>query len=419
MTVHLTIHRSAEEIGGNCIELRTGSDRLLLDMGRPLSSESAESSDEALIPKTLDLERPVSGLIVSHPHQDHWGLVSAAPDSWPVWCGAPSEALIRISSKVVRRPLSRSFENYESGKPFELGPFRITPILTDHSAFDAHMLLIDVAGKRILYTGDFRLNGRKGVLPERLMKNPPKDVDVLLMEGTTLGRDGRYPTEDELEADFVDLFQRTPGRVFVSWSAQNIDRTVTLYRACKKSGRTLAVDIYSADVLHRLGKHISSIPQPGWPNLKVVVTRRMQWLYSERLGAGDFVERVCVPNGMRATRLNENVGRWAVMLRPALMSDYERKGVVPTADDAWSYSQWTGYLKQAAEQSMAKWFEDADSTIKHIHTSGHAEPATLKRFSKALAPKYFVPIHSFEWDDHLEEFDNVTRLRDGEEWLVE
>lgn len=55
-----------------------------------------------------------------------------------------------------------------------------------------------------------------------------------------------------MEAEFVDLFKSTKGRVFVAWSAQNIDRTVTLYRACLRSSRTLVVDLYTAEVMEAL-----------------------------------------------------------------------------------------------------------------------------------------------------------------------
>lgn len=61
------------------------------------------------------------------------------------------------------------------------------------------------------------------------------------MEGTTLGRNSDYPSEDDLEDTLVDHFRKTDGRVFITWSAQNIDRTVTIYRACKRSQRTLVL----------------------------------------------------------------------------------------------------------------------------------------------------------------------------------
>lgn len=416
MPLILTIHRSAEEIGGNCIELRVGDERLLLDIGRPLTDETRDMTAHELLPKSLDLSSPVAGVVISHPHQDHWGLVSAAPTDWPIYCGQMTESLIRLTGKITRNPVTRKFQHYESARPFEIGSFRLTPMLTDHSAPDAHMLLIETAGKRVLYTGDFRMNGRKGALVERLIQNPPADIDILLMEGTTLGRTGGYPTESELEDRFADLFRRARGRVFVSWSAQNLDRTVTLYRACKKTDRTLVVDLYTADAMQQLARHSDRLPAPGWPGLKVVCTGSMLWLYKDQLGEESFLESIPGNAQLKAQTLEKDPGRWVVMLRPPLMRDFKRAGIRLTPDDAWSFSQWSGYLKEPATQEMQLWFTDAGARIEHIHTSGHAAPDDLKRFATAMNAKHFVPIHSFEWDEHMGEFENVERLKDGEEW---
>ena len=114
------------------------------------------------------------------------------------------------------------------------------------------------------------------------MNAPPPDIDVLLLEGTTLGRAEAFPTESELEEEFVSLFRRTPGRVFVTWSAQNIDRTVTIYRACKRADRTLVLDLYTIDVLERLSALRDSLPRLGWPNVRAVVTSSMKRLREPR-----------------------------------------------------------------------------------------------------------------------------------------
>jgi ribonuclease J len=88
------------------------------------------------------------------------------------------------------------------------------------------MLLIEVNGCRILYSGDFRIHGRKSVLVSRMMASPPASIDALIMEGTNLGSDKPCCGEEELEGRFIDLFKASAGRVFVTWSAQNVDRTV-------------------------------------------------------------------------------------------------------------------------------------------------------------------------------------------------
>ena len=283
-----------------CIEIEhPRGDRLILDAGRPLDAPEGATG---LLPASLDRTRPAT-VLISHPHQDHWGLVEELPPAWPIWTGSKSAKLIAITSDVTRRPLARTFETWNSRSgPFTIGPFTVTTYLTDHSAFDAYMLLVEGAGKRILYTGDFRRHGRKSVLVDRFMANPPPDIDVLVTEGSNLGTDKPVKSEKEIEQDFVELFKRTKGRVFVSWSGQNIDRTVSLYRAAKRTGRILAIDLYTADVLDRIAAG-TRLPRAGFPNLKVVVTKGT-WQLLPRTGSrglrgenGDARHRLAPPRG--------------------------------------------------------------------------------------------------------------------------
>ena len=109
----------------------------------------------------------------------------------------------------------------------------------------------------MFYSGDFRAHGRKSKLFELMVARPPKDIDVLLMEGTTIGRTGTdegFPTEDDLETEFVRAFKETKGLHFVWTSSQNIDRLVTVSRAAKRTGRVLVIDLYTAVVLEATGR---------------------------------------------------------------------------------------------------------------------------------------------------------------------
>jgi ribonuclease J len=406
--VRLTVHRATNQIGGNCVEIVAGDHRILLDVGRPLD---APNDATGLLPTTLDLKAPMDGMLISHPHQDHYGLLEETPRDWPVICGEATKRLIQLTSGIFGKPIDRDFRLWKSGSPFEVGPFRITTHLTDHSAFDAHMLLIEVEGKRLLYSGDFRTHGRKSALVDRFMAAPPPDIDVLLMEGTNLGSDKSCVTESDLESDFEALFRQTKGRVFVAWSAQNIDRTVTLYRACLKTGRTLVVDLYTAEVLEML-EEFGKLPQPDWAGVKVVVTGAMARMY-RRKGNEAFVERM-VPFGISAKKLSATHEKWVVMVRPSLMRDYARSGVEPNAADAWSWSMWRGYLDNKDGALVSKWLEDGGSRANHIHTSGHASPAVLRSFAHAMNAKQLVPIHGAAWDGDTTGFPFIRRLVDGE-----
>lgn len=411
MSLILTVHRGTHQIGGTCIEIQhTSGERLILDAGRPLD---APEGANGLVPGSLDCSRPAT-VLISHPHQDHWGVIDRLPASWPIWTGSKSAQLIAIPGELLRRPLTRAFMTWDSrSRRFDVGAFAVTPILTDHSAFDAYMLLIEADGKRILYTGDFRRHGRKSVLVDRMMANPPADIDVLLMEGTNLGSDKPVRSERELEQDFRALFNRTKGRVFVTWSGQNIDRTVTLYRAAKQAGRTLVIDLYTADVLDRISDG-TGLPYPGIDNLKVVITKGLRSRYS-RNGREDFIERMA-PFGIAARNLVG--GRHVTMLRSALIQDYERAGVVPNADDAYNFSMWNGYRADPYHSAALEWCKRAGSEVADIHTSGHASPADLRAFTTAIQPKVIIPVHGNAWDEHSDRFGNVKRLCDGEEYAI-
>ncbi|MHB1379889.1 MAG: MBL fold metallo-hydrolase [Desulfurivibrionaceae bacterium] len=410
---YLIVHRATNQIGGNCIEIvSAGGERIILDVGRPLDAPNAATN---LLPKSLNLDKPVAGILISHPHQDHYGLLDETPAHWPVYAGRATRDLMRLTANLLGTAPVRDYRLWEDKKSMEIGPFLVTPYLTDHSAFDAYMLLIEVAGKRIFYSGDFRIHGRKAALVQRFMKDPPPNIDLLLMEGTNLGTDKPSKSETELEEDFVELFRKTSGRVFVCWSAQNIDRTVTLYRACLKSGRTLAVDLYTAEVLELLAD-IGHLPRAGWNNLKVVITRTFSRLYKLK-GRDDFVERMAA-HGISARQLTEKTNKWVIMVRPSLMRDLIPKGVTPTSDDAWSYSQWRGYLKHADGIALKSWFEKGGARAVHLHTSGHASITDLKVFATAIKPKILIPIHGVSWESGAEGFPPIVWLHDGEPLII-
>jgi ribonuclease J len=413
-SVELVVHRSTNEIGGNCIELIHNGYRLLLDAGFPLSPEFEGVDPADVLPATLDATSPIAGLLISHAHLDHYGLINALPEQWQIWCGGATKRLIEVNSELFQNPMKHQLKAYASGKTFELGPFRITPHLTDHSAFDAHMLLIECDGKKVFYTGDFRIKGRKSSLVENLIKRPPSKIDVLLMEGTTLGRNSDYPSENDLEEVLFDHFKRANGRVFITWSAQNIDRTVTIYRACKRSQRTLAIDMYTAYILETLHQQRDSIPTLGWRNLKCMVSSaRIRWF--SRLGKTDFIEKVCVPNGMSVKKLQNHHEKWVAFVQPGLLADFQNHLII-SDKDTWIYSMWNGYLKDNRSKliDVEAWFNENGIVSQHIHTSGHASFNDLHRFAEALSPKQLVPIHSEKWDDYSRRFKNVRRLSDGE-----
>lgn len=101
---YMIVHRSASEIGGNCIEIGDGhGHRILLDVGLPL--ENPSDGEAAALPSTLDRENAVDGILLSHAHLDHYGLISRTPN-WPVYCGEVSKRMIDLTESRMRKNFS-------------------------------------------------------------------------------------------------------------------------------------------------------------------------------------------------------------------------------------------------------------------------------------------------------------------------
>ena len=212
--MRLRIHRGTREIGGTCVELESEGFRILLDLGLPLDAADA---DAVPLPDVSGLAAPDPSLLavfLSHGHRDHWGLLPKVKTAVPLVMGKAAESIMCAAADFVPDGFApKATAHLEDKKPLQLGPFTVTPWLVDHSGFDAYALEITAGGRRLFYSGDLRAHGRKGKLFERLVEHPPRDVDVMLMEGSSLGRlpdDGVFQTEDGRDLCFVRSRQQAP-----------------------------------------------------------------------------------------------------------------------------------------------------------------------------------------------------------------
>jgi ribonuclease J len=416
------IHRGTQQIGGTCIELACEGSRILLDLGLPL--DAGDTDPATLLPDVPGLLKPDPGLlalVVSHGHADHWGLAPYAAPGLRIVTGAATRRIMGAAAAFVPRAVA--FAEGDAGRmdlvdrqAIQVGPFAITPYLVDHSAYDAYAMLIEAGGRRLFYSADIRGHGRKAALFERLLAHPPLSVHAMLMEGSSLGRlrpDQGFPSEQDIEAQLVDAFS-APGFVGVCASAQNIDRMVSIYRACKRTGRTLVLDLYAAEVLAATGN--PNIPQAGWPNVAIYVpeyqrrhVKRTERFYlTERYRAHRIFREALAPMAARAVML----------FRPAMMADVDlMQGAWTGARMVWS--QWEGYLTSPANEEFRGKLAARGVALESIHTSGHASIMDLKRMAEALAPDVLVPVHTFEGDRYPELFGaSVCRRLDGEWWEV-
>ena len=401
------IARGGSEIGGSCVLVRSAAGTTVaLDVGLPLDGIEAAPS----LPVAA-LEARVQAVLLSHGHPDHYGLIDALPDV-PVYMGAPTAAILREAAFFTPLGLERSTEAFADHKSFRVGDIEITPYLVDHSDFDAYAFLVEADGSSLFYSGDLRAHGRKSALFERLVAGPPQ-VDVLLLEGTTIGRsvDPSTPKdEDEVEQRCLEVFEQTDGMALACYSPQNIDRLVTVYRAAIRSGRWLVLDLYAASILAATGR--DSIPQSDWDRIRVYVpnAQRIRVKRSREFARIDGLGS----SRVYAEELQADPGRWVLTFRRSMGPELARAGCLRGAAALWL--MWPGYLE--GDESDRDWFESNQIPLTVAHASGHATVPDLQRLAGAFAAKTVVPIHTDAADRFSTLFDNVERRRDGGWWDV-
>jgi len=424
--MNATIYRGTREIGGTLIELKHDDSRLLLDAGYPLFLNGNPIDDKVaklppvellklgVLPPIKGLYKwdspSVDGIIISHAHLDHYGLLKYVHPDIPVHLSAGAKTLIEVSQtfKIFEQyPINAwIFRMYE---PFNVGSFAVKPYLIDHSAFDAAAFEIHADNKTVIYSGDFRGHGRKAVCLDTFIKHVTKQADVLFTEGSMVSRSDELTiSEDELEAAVIEELKNKSGIALVQSSSQNIDRIVSFYRAALRLGKTFVVDVYTANVLHELSTLGNKIPYPSYDKLRVFFPYRLTQKVFNEIG-GEYAKRFSayhIPKEQLEKRQSEII----MLVRPSMQNDLEKCNL---SGGAFFYSMWQGYRDSDYQQKFENWLDAKGFNKNFLHTSGHAKVSDIKRLIDGLNPKKIVPIHTMQPNAFLEYSDKVDLQSDG------
>jgi len=413
----LKIYRGTHEIGGNCIEITASNGKVLwLDLGAPLNTTNPDISYAG---------NKVDALIISHPHQDHYGLMEQVAPGTPVYIGKVSLELISATKIFLgKEPFNSNFILINPWEEIEiLETFKVYPYLMDHSSPEAFAFVVEADGKRLFYSGDFRSTGWKKKLYDNLLRNPPKDIDLFLTEGTMVERTNqKYPTEEAVYKAIDRVIQNQVNTTFIVSSAQNIDRLVSVVKACNSHKKRLIVDIYNAWVLEVVRKKSPNLPTIDW-NLIRVYNNESQLGKIMEPHFSDFLQRVKLKD--IGNQIFENSRDYVYFLRcpnKKLVDKLTPNGIINLV-----YSQWEGYLEEGHKTYCSDTILALKSlpgvNFETIHTSGHATLSDIKTLLMAVKPDRIVPIHTekpallkslFEKDG----FTNVELWEDGKEYQL-
>ncbi len=437
--MRLTVHRGSREIGGSCVELCAGDTRIILDVGMPLvrpdgarftmrdysGLSGPQLVEHGVLPRIEGLYQwdspSVAGVLISHAHQDHHGFLGYVHKNVPVHMSAGTRTLMEISAVFMRGQPGppETTQIFAWPSTFTIGAFKVTPHLVDHSASSAFAFEVEADGKRVLYSGDFREHGYLGKALDALYATVCPGVDVLLLEGTVLGRETEgAQTEKELSEQAADLCKQTDKAVFVFQSGQNISRAVSFFKAARSSDRLFIPDIYMAHLLREIGRCPGGdkLPYPGKPGFDIVrvwfpsgVTGRFIEAYGFG-GLEDYQRHKISPPDMA-----KDLGRVMMFVRPRMerhLENLDKKASL--AGSMLIYSLWRGYREERSTSSFLEAAKALGIEIKELHTSGHADTRALRRMVDTLAPRRVIPIHTFYPEGFREIGIDTRAVEDGQ-----
>ena len=375
----ITIHRGQNQIGGSIIEISSKTTRIILDAGSELDE------DVPIAPQIdgLFTGRPsCDAVFISHYHGDHLGLCDQVLPGIPLYIGEKAARVTNAARRYLHKPEYPFAAFYEAGRTITVGDFQITPYLCDHSAFDSYMFHIACGGKTLVYSGDFRSNGRKSF--SRLLQRLPH-ADVLIIEGTTLSRASVPPkTEVDLENAAVEEISRTDAPVFVLQAATNIDRIVTVFKAARRCGRVLIQDLYMAEVAFAAGE---SIPNPAtFSGVRVFLMNGGNGRYE--LLDGKYHETKIGRAGIAKQQ-------FVMCVRPSMQRYLEELSkALPFDGGVLFYSMWDGYKEKEDVAAFLRFMQDKGVRVIDLHTSGHADAETIQALIQDVDPRYIIPVHT-------------------------
>ena len=387
----LTIHRGTHEIGGSCVELRTDKAKILIDLGMPLDYDKHTTEEQTQIrSEAAEWCKGVDALFLSHAHADHYGFLGLLPQDTPIYATEDTFAMLALDGILGDDP-TKHLEKHplKSGQSCEVADIKVTAYIVDHSAYGACAYLIECDGKRILYSGDIRLNGVKGVL----YKNLPKGVDYLLLEGTNVLRAKSNPTEREVENQFVEAFDDAPDALHLIWcSAKNIDRICALFRACIRCSRMLVLDPYTANILAAVAQLNPKIPTATTAEqMKVYFPHRLTKRLTEHNRARYIHSLNPKQNKVSYDDFTRSPEHYVMLVRPTTLTYLQR---IKAPHIRLVKSIWDGYWDEPNIERFRSWVEEHCEAVKDIHSSGHADTQSLQRIVEHIRPQTIIPIHT-------------------------
>ncbi len=368
----VNILRGHNKIGENLIEVFDGITKILLECGISINpTEETKKIEIEVLNKYYD------AILITHYHCDHSGLLKEKLNTKHIYMGEDTYRVLNYC-KAIHEENKNKIKFMKTEEIFYINSISIKPYLCDHSAYDSYMLEISKQNETILYTGDFRSNGRKSFLS--LLNKLPQNIDLLITEHTN--QCYKNETEQQLEKAAVNIMKNYK-RVFLLQSTLNIDRLVSFYRASKLVNKKFIMNKASSEI----SSFYLHIPSP--------IKFNDCYTYLEDNYETNEYKKIKAKFKTKLLSRKMIAGEEEyVMQINSRMINYLKKldNIKSLKNSVLIYSMWYGY-----KDDMKDFLDEIRNIgidIVDLHVSGHADVSTINMLIKWVKPKKILIVHS-------------------------
>jgi ribonuclease J len=376
------------EVGRNITVIEKDSNIIVIDCGIMFPDDYLPGIDY-LIPDFSYLKRNASQIkafIFTHGHEDHIGAIpflfkEINQSTVPIYATKLTIGLIKSKLNGGMPEKDISFNEVDTDKKLQIGPFEIEFYRVNHSIPDNVGLIIRTEIGTVVHTGDFKfdqypIDGRVTEFA-KLAKAGQEGVLALLADSTNAEEAGYTLSEREVGKTLYEKFMQAEKRIIVATFASHIHRIQQVFDVAKKLDKKVAASGKTMLKTIKIASELGFLTIPD--NTMIPITKIDEYPVKKivLLSTGTQGEPL---SALRKMALNEHP-RVKIMTGDTVVIS---ASPIPGNENAVS-STINMLLKQGANVVY--------ESIAGVHVSGHAQGEEIKLMINLVKPQYYIPIH--------------------------
>ena len=445
--LRIKFYGGVREIGGNIVCIEYNNSRIILDIGLSFSRYRSfyewpirrhkgidEMTKLGVAPNIEELftswkdphtwtdnETDILGVIVSHAHMDHIGLLSQINRRIPVYLGETARLIEDIRMEMRRKNPYEDyngikFEKFRTGDIIKLDPFIIRPIHVDHSIPGSYSFLIETPEGNIIYTGDYRLHGEiydeKSLTEDMIAEGERREIELLITEGTRF-HDSSLNRELDVYKSLKKIFNEYRGSILINFSLVDIDRFKSFKEALIETGKSAVLSDRHFLYMWTLSKKDLKIRKKmGELNRNIFLIMKT----AEKISGwrkeyyGKWMDDgYRIINDINILNEREMILSDFIDYLSILGNTYFNTSPIAIFSNSEPFNE-EGRISQ---DKIFNWLSALNIPSYRIHCSGHIHPLDLKNVVERINPRRLYVIHS-ENPDALSNFlgyDSITKKK--------